>query len=165
LLPAAQTQHHQHVDKVILIMANSQSKTLLVWIVCVQPCDSAAPQVLPGWLGCFAQLCKLLLVRRHMSLYTQYLLNETLHTLGFIQIQGPTVVGDSVWIQTVLQPLEGPASRSSASRSTTKELNMALRRLGAQLGLSTQVQVAFARAFATGTLLQPQLALNGKKLR
>lgn len=42
---------------------------------------------------------------------------------------------------------------------------MALRRLGAQLGLSTQVQVAFARAFATGTLLQPQFASKGINLR
>jgi hypothetical protein len=32
-----------------------------------------------------------------------------------------------------------------------KLVSMALRRLAGQLGLSTQVQVAFCRAFATGT--------------
>lgn len=58
--------------------------------------------------------------------------------------------GDSFCCLVCLR-LPLPTHRPDRTQKNTKsKLNMALRRLAGQMGLSTQVQVAFSRAFASG---------------
>lgn len=57
--------------------------------------------------------------------------------------------GDILLLCLSLHPLAHPPPNQT-QRNIKIKLNMALRRLAGQLGLSTQVQVAFSRAFASG---------------